>query len=86
MNSIDSGIGTRFGKAAHVRIKLSDKDLVLIAGIAVAVIIAITILLKDALPHMENTQQQVTPAVKQFPSPSVFVNKVGKSIFTVLSR
>ncbi len=48
LNSLHFGHGTHFGKRGFVRIKPSDKDLVLIAGIVVAVIIVLTTFLFDS--------------------------------------
>jgi len=82
INSVlhDFGAGTQFEKTDSVRIKLTHKDLILIAGIVVAAIIALTTLIMDSsLP-----QGEVRPfpsLMKSTPSPQVLINKLGHSIF-----
>ncbi len=77
LNSLQFGRGTHFGKRGIVRIKLSDKDLVLIAGIVVAVIIALTTFLLDAGLPQKESMQQAKPKIN-LPSPAVLINKIGK--------
>ena len=64
-----------------MRLKLTDRDLILIAGIVVAAIIALTTLIMDAqLPQGESKRN--SPAlIKSAPSPTVLINKLGQNIF-----
>lgn len=85
LNSIHFGHGTHFGKRGIVRIKLSDKDLVLIAGIVVAAIIALTTIWLDSnVPKNEN-REQGKPTVT-LPSASVLFNKIGNDVIQELAR
>lgn len=83
-NSLHFGHGTHFGKRGIVRIKLSNKDLVLIVGIAVAVIIAITKMLDSKLPQKES-KEQAKPNVS-LPSASVLIDKIGAGVIQELVR
>lgn len=85
LNSLQFGHGTRFGKRGIVRIKLSDKDLVLIAGIVVAVIIALTTFLLDSGLHQQENIQQAKPKIN-LPSPAVLINKIGKGFMQGSAR
>jgi hypothetical protein len=84
LNSLKFGYGTSFGERGSVRIKLSDKDLVLIAGIVVAMIIALTKMLDSSLPQKENTEQ-AKPKVN-LPSPAVLINKIGEGFTRGLAQ
>jgi hypothetical protein len=84
LNSLKFGHGTSFGKRGSVRIKLSDKDLVLIAGIVVAVIIALTKMLDSRLPQKENAEQ-AKPKVN-LPSPTVLMNKISEGFTQGLAQ
>jgi hypothetical protein len=83
LNSLKFGHGTSFGKRGSVR-KLSDKDLVLIAGIVVAMIIALTKMLDSSLPQKENAEQ-AKPKVN-LPSPTVLINKIGEGFTRGLAQ
>jgi hypothetical protein len=62
-----------------VRLKLTDKDLILLAGIVVAVIIALTTLIMDThLPQGESKRNSPS-LIKSAPSPTVLINKLGQS-------
>jgi preprotein translocase subunit Sec61beta len=84
LNSLKFGHGTYFGERGSVRIKLSDKDLVLIAGIVVAMIIALTKMLDSRLPQKENAEQ-AKPKVN-LPSPTVLINKIGEGFTRGLAQ
>jgi preprotein translocase subunit Sec61beta len=84
LNSLKFGHGTYFGERGSVRIKLFDKDLVLIAGIVVAVIIALTKMLDSRLPQKENAEQ-AKPKVN-LPSPTVLINKIGEGFTRGLAQ
>ncbi len=71
LNSLHFGHGTHFGKRGFVRIKPSDKDLVLIAGIVVAVIIVLTTFLFDSnQPQRKVWSKQSLPLI----SPRLWLN------------
>jgi hypothetical protein len=58
-----------------MRVKLSDRDLILIAGIAVAVIIVITVMTMDlALPQTESNAK--LPLLMKFSEPWVMLKKI----------
>jgi hypothetical protein len=62
-----------------VRLKLTDKDLILLAGIVVAVIIALTTLIMDThLPQGESKRNSPS-LMKTAPSSTVLINKLGQS-------
>jgi hypothetical protein len=85
LNSLKFGHGTYFGERGSVRIKLSDKDLLLIVGIVVAMIIALTTFLFDSnLPQKENAEQ-AKPKVN-LPSPTVLINKIGEGFTRGLAQ
>jgi preprotein translocase subunit Sec61beta len=84
LNSLKFGHGTYFGERGSVRIKLSDKDLVLIAGIVVAMIIALTKMLDSRLPQKENAEQ-AKPKVN-LPSPTVLMNKISEGFTQGLAQ
>lgn len=84
-NSSHFGHGIHFGKSGLVRIKLSDKDLVLIAGIAVAVIIALTTFLVDSNQPQKESMEQAKPTIN-LSSPLVLINKIGKGIILELAQ
>jgi hypothetical protein len=63
-----------------VRLKLTHRDLILIAGIAVAIIIALTTLVLDFMPGMGEANQEPKSQISQ-PSPTVFIDRVGQNFF-----
>lgn len=64
-----------------MRLKLTHKDLILIAGIAVAVIITLTTLVLDYMPVKGETSEDPQSRIS-FPSPTVLINKIGQGILT----
>ncbi len=76
----DCGVGTRFGKGEPVRMKLTHKDLILVAGIVVAIIIALTTWIVDSNLSFGNVEHNMPGLVKS-PSPAVLINKVGNALF-----
>ncbi len=84
-NSLHFGHGTHFGMRGIVRIKLSDKDLVLIAGIVVAAIIALTSIWFDSKVPQKESKEQAKPTVK-LPSASVLIDKIGEGFIQGLAQ
>jgi len=80
-NSPHTGTGTAFGKTNTVRLKLTDRDLVLIAGIVVAAIIALTTLIMDTQFPQGNVKSNLPSLMKSTPSPTVLINKIGQRLF-----
>jgi len=80
-NSPHTGTGTPFGKTDTVRLKLTDRDLILIAGIVVAAIIALTTLIMDAQLSQGDVKSNLPSLMKSTPSPTVLINKLGQNIF-----
>jgi len=79
VNSSKLGIGTHFGKRECMRVKLSDRDLILIAGIVVAVIIVITTLVIDTtLPQSEGNAE--LPSLINYSKPLTTIRKLGNII------
>lgn len=77
-NSQHSGTGTAFGKTDTVRLKLTDRDLVLIAGIVVAAIIALTTFIMDTQLPQGDAKSNLPSLMKSTPSPTVLINKIGQ--------
>lgn len=79
VNSAKLGIGTYFGNEECMRVKLSDRDLILIAGIVVAVIILITTLAIDStLPQAESNAE--LPSLIKYSKPLTAIRKFGNVI------
>jgi hypothetical protein len=76
-----TGTGTAFGKTDTVRLKLTDRDLILIAGIVVAAIIALTTLIMDAQFPQGDVKSNLPSLMKTTPSPTVLINKIGQRLF-----
>jgi hypothetical protein len=68
-----------------VRLKLTHRDLILIAGIAVAIIIALTTLVLDSIPAKGEANQEPQSQIS-FPSPTVLINKVGQNFFHIAAN
>lgn len=62
-----------------MRLKLTHRDLILIVGIAVAIIIALTTLVLDFMPTKDEANQE-PQSQTSLPSPTVLINKVGQAI------
>ncbi|MDZ7646273.1 MAG: hypothetical protein U5K54_03285 [Cytophagales bacterium] len=61
-----------------MRLKLTHRDLILLAGILVAVIITLTTLVLDFLPGMGEANQEPKSQISQ-PSPTVLIHRVGQN-------
>jgi len=81
MNSQDSSAGTRFGKTDAVRLKLTHKDFILLAGIVVAVIIAIATLIVESSLTQGEVNLNLPSLINSAPSPTVIIQKLGQSFF-----
>ena len=81
MNSKDSFVGTRFGKTDAVRLKLTHKDFLLLAGIVVAVIIALTTLIVESNLTQGEVNLKLPSLINAAPSPTVIIQKLGQSFF-----
>lgn len=81
MNSPDSSIGTGFGKIETVRLKLTHKDFILLAGIVVAVIIALTTLIMESNLTQGEVNLKLPSLINSAPSPTVIIQKLGQSFF-----
>lgn len=68
-NMDDSEYGIRFGKFIMVKMRLSDKDLLLLFGILIAVVIAITTLAfnEDGALKKEASQKELQPKTSLAP-------------------
>jgi hypothetical protein len=82
MNLKDYRVGTCFGKMESVRIKLTHKDLIIVAGIVVAVIIALTTLILDSGLTQAEVKSNLPALIKSTPSPTVLIQKLGQSFFS----
>jgi hypothetical protein len=71
--------GICFGKGHTVQIKITHKDLLLVAGIVVALIIAFTTIYKETA-SIQNEAKQDFPALIKTPTPLVLINKLGRSL------
>lgn len=81
MNLQDSFVGTRFGKTGIVRLKLTYKDFILLAGIVVAVIIALTTLIVESNLTQGEVDLKLPSLINSAPSPTVIIQKLGQSFF-----
>jgi CDP-diglyceride synthetase len=76
MNLQDSFVGTRFGKTGIVRLKLTHKDFLLLAGIVVAVIIALTTMIVESNLTQGEVHLQLPSLINSAPSPTVIIQKL----------
>jgi len=81
MNSHDSSTGTGFGKTGTVRLKLTHKDFLLLAGIVVAVIIALTTLIMEFNLTQGEVNLKLPSVINSAPSPTVIIQKIGHGVF-----
>lgn len=81
MNLQDSFVGTRFGKTGIVRLKLNHKDFLLLAGIVVAIIIAVTTLIVESNLTQGEVDLKLPSLINSAPSPTVIIQKLGQSFF-----
>jgi len=81
MNLQDSFVGTRFGKTGIVRLKLTYKDFLLLAGIVVAIIIALTTLIVESNLTQGEVDLKLPSLINSAPSPTVIIQKLGQSFF-----
>lgn len=81
MNTLDYPVGTRFEKTDAVRLKLTHKDFLLLAGIVVAVIIALTTLIMESNLTQGDVNMSLPSLINAVPSPTVLIQKLGQSFF-----
>jgi hypothetical protein len=69
-----------FWERAYRANKITHKDLLLVAGIVVALIISFTTIYKETA-SMQNEAKQDFPALIKTPTPLIVINKLGRSLF-----
>jgi hypothetical protein len=73
--------GTGFGNGFVVKIKLTHRDLVILAGIVVALIIALTTVFMEFELSKTEVTNSIPSLIKSTPAPKVLVKKLGQSLF-----
>jgi len=85
---VDFNCGTGFGYLISVKMKFSNKDVLLLLGIVVAVIISLTVLVfqDDASTPPKTTSNSIEPKTSLAPSTDLLKRAIDKIEFNSLIR